>query len=184
MYVGPLSSTRRQCLEKGLCSRDAFELRRCQILVASASSHRPSQIAAHLGCTAQTVRNTIRAYRVDMTTCLRAKSSRPKSVAPVLDEAKREQLRAIVHESPRSFGKHTRLWALRLLAEVCLEQGMTSRALSIESMRRAFKRMGVAWSRAKHWSTSPDPRYALKKAARPADPLGSGPFGMGAGLRR
>jgi hypothetical protein len=93
-------------------------------------------------------------------------SSHPKSVAPVLDEAKREWLRAIVHESPRSFGKHTRLWTLRLLAEVCFEQGVTSRALSSESMRGAFKRMGAAWRRAKHWITSPDPRYALKKAAR------------------
>jgi hypothetical protein len=88
------------------------------------------------------VRNTIRAYRADMRTCLRAKSSRPKSVAPVLDEAKRERLRAIVHESPRSFGKPTSLWTLRLLAEVCFEQGVTSRALSIESKRRALKRMG------------------------------------------
>ena len=142
MYVGPLSSTRRRRLEKGLRSRDAFELRRCQILLASAGGQRPSQIAVHLGCTAQTVRNTIRAYRADTTTCLRAKSSRPQSVVPVLDEAKRERLRAIVHESPRSFGKHTSLWTLRLLAEVCFEQGMTSRALSSESMRRAFKRMG------------------------------------------
>lgn len=184
MYVGPLSSTRRQRLEKGLRSRDAFELRRCQILLASAGGQRPSQIAAHVGCKAQTVRNVIRAYRADTATCLRAKPFRPKRVAPVLDEAKRERLRTIVHESPRSFGKHTGLWTLRLLAEVCFEQGVTSRALSSESMRRDFKRMGVAWRRAKRWITSPDPRYALKKAARPADPLGSGPFGMGTGLRR
>jgi transposase len=182
MYVGPLSSTRGQRLEKGL--RDAFELRRCQIRLASAGGQRPSQIAAHVGGTAQTVRNTIRAYRADLTTCLRAKSSRPKSVAPVLDEAKRERLRAIGHESPGSFGKPTRLWTLRLLAEVCFEPGVTSRALSVESMRRAFKRMGVAWKRAQHWITSPDPRYALKKTARPADLLGRGPFGMGSGLRR
>jgi transposase len=158
MYVGPLSSTRGQRLEKGLRSRGAFELGRCPILFASASSQRPSQIAAHLGCRAQTVRNTIRAYRADMTTCLRAKTSRPKSVAPVLDEAKRERLRTIVHESPRSFGKPTSLWTLRLLAEVCFEQGVSSRALSIESMRGAFNRMGVAWKRAKHSITSPDPR--------------------------
>jgi hypothetical protein len=82
-------------------------------------------------------------------------SSRPKSVAPVLDEAKREWLRAIVHESPHSFGQYPSLWTLRLLAEICFEQGVTSRALSSESMRHAFKRMGVAWRRAKRWITSP-----------------------------
>jgi DNA-binding NarL/FixJ family response regulator len=62
MYVGPLSSKQRQRLESGLRSRDGFELRRCQILLASARGERPSQIAAYLGCTAQTVRNTLWAY--------------------------------------------------------------------------------------------------------------------------
>ena len=104
IYVGPLSKAQRQRLEKGLRSRDAFELRRCQLLLASAGGLRPSRIAAQVGCTAQTVRNTIRAFRAETTSCLRAKSSRPRSAAPVLDAAKRERLRAIVHESPRSFG--------------------------------------------------------------------------------
>ena len=65
MYVGHLPSDEQRRLEKGLRSRDAFELRRCPILLASARGERPSQIAAHLGCTPQTVRNTIRAYWAD-----------------------------------------------------------------------------------------------------------------------
>ena len=165
MYVGPLSNVQRRRLERGLRSRHAFELRRCQILLASAGGERPSQIAAHVGCTAQTVRNTIRAYRADASTCLRARSSRPKTATPVLDEPKCDRLRAILHESPRSFGKPTSLWTLRLLAEVCFEQGITCCALSTESLRRAFNRMGVGWKRAKHWITSPDLQYALKKVA-------------------
>jgi transposase len=164
MYVGPLSKAQQQRLEKGLRSRDAFELRRCQILLASAGGLRPSQIATQVGCTAQSVRNTIRAFRAETTSCLRAKSSRPKSAAPVLDEARRERLRAIMHESPRSFGKPTSLWTLRLLAEVCFELSVTPRRLSVESLRRAFQHMGVSWKRAKHWITSPDPQYALKKS--------------------
>lgn len=164
MYVGPLSGTQRRRLEKGLRSRDAFELRRCQILLASAGGHRPSQIAAQVGCTAQTVRNTIRAHRADAATCLQAKSSRPKRAAPVLDDANCERLRAITHESPRCFGKTTSLWTLRLLAEVCVEQGLTSGTVSRELIRRAFQRLGVSWKRAKHWITSPDPQYALKKS--------------------
>jgi transposase len=164
MYVGHLPSDEQRRLEKGLRSRDAFELRRCQILLASARGGRPSQIAAHLGCTPQTVRNTICAYWADATRCLRARSSRPKTAAPMLDEAKRERLRAILHETPRSFGKPTSLWTLRLAAEVCFEQGVTCRRVSIDSIRRALQRMGVGWKRAKHWITSPDPHYALKKS--------------------
>lgn len=165
LYVGPLSDTQRQRLESGLRSRAAFELRRCQILLARARGERPSLIAAQLGCGTQTVRNAIRAFRTDPTRCLRAASSRPKSAAPIVDAAACERLRAILHESPRAFGKPTSLWTLRLLAEVCVDQGITADTLSIESMRRALQRLGVGWKRAKHWITSPDPQYALKKSS-------------------
>jgi transposase len=164
MYVGPLSDAQRQRLESGLRSRDAFELRRCQILLASARGERPSQIAGYVGCTAQTVRNTLRAYQAERAGCLRARSSRPKQAAPRLDGARCERLRAIVHESPRAFGKNTSLWTLALLAEVCFEQGLTPGPVSVESIRRALQRMGVGWKRAKHWITSPDPRYPSKKS--------------------
>ena len=164
LYVGPLSNKQRRRLERGLRSRDGFELRRCQILLASARGERPSQIAAHLGCTAQTVRSAIRAFRADSKGCLRAGSSRPKSAAPVLDAAACERLRAVLHESPRAYGKNTSLWTLQLLAEVCFTLSVTSHLVSIESIRRAFKRMGVCWKRAKPWITSPDPQYALKKS--------------------
>jgi transposase len=184
MYVDPLSSKQRQRLESGLRSRDGFELRRCQILLASARGERPSQIAAHVGCTAQTVRNTLRAYRADTAGCLRARSSRPKHAAPLLDEAQCERLRAILHASPHVFGKTTSLWTLTQLAEVCCEQGLTPGLVRVESIRRALQRMGIGWKRAKHWITSPDPRYASKKTARPADPLGDGACGLGAGLCR
>lgn len=165
LYVGPLSDTQRQRLERGLRSRDAFELRRCQILLASARGQRPSQIAAQVGCTAQTVRNTLRAYRADRAGCLRARLSRPRQTAPLLDETRCERLRAIMHDSPRSWGKNTSLWTLALLAAVCFERGLTPGVVSIESIRRALQRMGVSWKRAKHWITSPDPRYTAKKSS-------------------
>jgi hypothetical protein len=38
LFVGSLSDADRQRLESGLRSRDAIELRRCQILLASAVS--------------------------------------------------------------------------------------------------------------------------------------------------
>jgi transposase len=183
MYVGLLPSEDQRRLTKGLRSSNAFELRRCQILLASARGERPSQIAAHVGCTAQPVRNTIRAYQVDAAHCLRARSSRPKTAVPMLDEARRERLRAILHETPRSFGKPTSLWTLRLAAEVCFEQGVTGRRGSIDSIRRALKRMGVGWKRAKHWITSPDPQYSLKKATGPIGSPDTDAFGLGAWLR-
>src|SRR5512144_2414349 len=165
MFIGPLSSQQRQRLEHGLRSRAGVELRRCQILLASARGDRPSQIAAHVGCTAQTVRNTLRAYRAEGAACLCARSSRPNHPQPLLADTQGERLRALLHQSPRAFGKTPRRWTLALLAEGCLEQGLTARTVSIESSRRALQRLGVGWNRAKHGITSPDPRYTAKKSS-------------------
>ncbi|QZZ19834.1 helix-turn-helix domain-containing protein [Leptothermofonsia sichuanensis E412] len=66
-------------MEQGLRSRDRFKLRRSQILLASAQGQTPSQIARHVGCTAQTVRNVIRAFEDQGLGCLVAQSSRPKT---------------------------------------------------------------------------------------------------------
>ena len=164
MYVGPLADTQRQRLESGLRSRDAFELRRCQILLASTPGERPSQIAAPVGGTAPTGRNVLRAYRAERAGCLRARSSRPKPVTPLLDVARCEQRRAILHESPRAFGKPTSLWTLALRAKVGGEQGLTPGVVSIESIRRVRQRLRVSWKRATPWITRPDPRYAAKKS--------------------
>src|SRR5512147_2893958 len=130
LYIGPLSNRQRRRLEKGLRSRDAFTLRRCQILLGSARGERPSLIAAHLRCGTQTVRNAIRAFRTDPAGCLRAASSRPNSTPPVLDAAACEQLRAILPESPRAFGNPTSRWTLRLLAAVRAEHEITPHARS------------------------------------------------------
>ena len=80
VFVKPLTAQEQESLEQGLRSRDAFTLRRCQILLASAKGQRPSQIAFHLCCTSQTVRNTIHAFEQDSLKCLQAQSSRPKTV--------------------------------------------------------------------------------------------------------
>ncbi len=59
IYVRPLSDAERKTLEAGLRSPDAFTLRRCQILLASAGGQNAYQIARNLGCNPQTVRNAI-----------------------------------------------------------------------------------------------------------------------------
>jgi transposase len=164
MYVRPLSPAEQQQLAVGLHSADAFTLRRCQILLASGRGQRPAQIAQNLGCAVQSVRNAIRAFHARGLTCVQAQSRRPRRTRLVLDAQKREQLRALLHESPRTFGKPRSLWTLRLAAEVCWERGLTPYQVSIENIRQALKRLGVSWQRAKRWITSPDPQYARKKS--------------------
>jgi transposase len=162
MYLRPLTPEERHQLAAGLRSSHAFTLRRCQILLASARGQRPAQIARQLGCATQSVRNAIHAFHTRGLASLRAQSRRPKRPRIVLDA---EQLRALLHERPRAFGKPRSTWTLRLAAEVCSERGLTPYQVSIETIRQGLKRLGVSWRRAKRWITSPDAQYALKKSS-------------------
>jgi transposase len=139
-------------------------MRRCQIVLASAAGQRPARIAQQVGCATQTVRNAIRAFNTHGVACLQEQSRRPTTVEPVLTVGKREQLRTILHQSPRQFGKPRSTWTLQLAAEVCVAEGVTPRLVSDEALRMALKRLGTSWRRAKHWITSPDPAYARKKS--------------------
>jgi transposase len=150
-------------LTAGLRSADAFVLRRCQILLASASRTRASQIAVDLGCDTDTCLNAINAFNATSLEALTPGSSVPHSIEVAFDAAQAERLRGLLHQSPRTFGKESSLWTLELAAEVSFEQGVTPKLVSREAVRTALGRLGVHWKRAKHWITSPDPAYGRKK---------------------
>ena len=164
LFVRELSAAERAQLEASLRAASAFTIRRAQIVLLSAAGRRPRVIAQGLCCAVQTVRNVIHAFNATGLAALTAGSSRPKSAAPVLDAAKREQLRAILHQTPRAFGQPRSTWTLPLLAQVAQAQGLSPAVLSPETIRKALLRLEVSWRRAKHWLTSPDPAYAHKKS--------------------
>lgn len=163
LFVRPLSDTERELICSGLRSAVAFTLRRSQILRARADGQTARQIARQLGCGDQTVRNVIRAFATEGVACLTPQSSRPKRIQAGRDASQREPLRDLLHQSPRVFGKARSTWTLDLLADECVEQGLTQRRLSDETIRQALRRLQIKWQRAKHWLTSPDPAYARQK---------------------
>jgi transposase len=165
IFVRELSGAERAQLETSLRAASAFTVRRAQITLLSAAGRPPRAIAQGLCCAVQTVRNAIRAFNARGLAALTAGSPRPKSAAPVLDGAKLEQLRGLLHQSPRAFGHGRSTWTLALLAQIAHEQGLSTTVLSQETIRRALRRLEVGWKRAKRWLTSPDPAYAPKKAA-------------------
>jgi transposase len=168
IFVREPSDAERAQLEASLRAPSAFTVRRAQIGLLSAAGQRPRVIARGLCCAVQTVRNGIRAFNAAGLAALTASSSRPRSAAPVLDAAKRERLRAIVHQSPRAFGHARSTWTLALLARVAHAQGLSPTVLSPETIRQALLRLEVTWRRAKPWITSPDPAYARKKTGATA----------------
>ena len=165
LFVRPPTESERQALAAGLRSADAFTLRRCQIVLASARGERAPAIARSLGCSDQTVRNAIRAFDARGVAALREGSSRPHTVHVAFDAAGAERLRGLLHRSPREFGHPTSLWTLELAAEVAFAEGLTVTRVSDETVRATLARLGIRWRRAKHWITSPDPAYAQKNGA-------------------
>jgi len=163
IFVPALTAAQRQQLGDGLRAAEAFTVRRCQILLASADGASPTALAAQLRCSARTVRNAVHAFAREGLACLHEKSSRPHSARPCLGPERADELKALLHQSPRLFGQPTSLWSLDRLAAVCFAQRWTPRQLSGEAVRLALKRLGLSWRRAKHWITSPDPAYARKK---------------------
>ena len=165
IFVRPLTDAERTALSAGLRSPDAFTLRRCQILLASARGERAPRIAEHLGCDDQTVLDARPAFNAHGLAALHKGSSRPHRPPPQAFPGERaERLRALLHRSPREFGHETSLWTLDLAAEVSCAQGLTARLITGEAIRKTLRRLGIGWKRAKHWITSPDPEYARKKA--------------------
>jgi transposase len=166
IYVRPRTDDERTALEAGLRSADAFVLRRCQILLASARRSQAPTIARSLGCDEQTVRNAIHAFNRHGVACLRKGSSRPRTIHAAFAPDTAARLRDLLHRSPRVFGKPASVWTLELAAEVSFAQGLTPTRVSGETIRATLQRFGRRWQRAKQWITSPDPRYAAKKQCR------------------
>jgi transposase len=167
--VRELTKKERERLEAGLHSKELYEVRRCQILLASGGGMWAPRIAELLGCTDQTVRNVVRELEQDgLEACLTRGSSRPHTLHRKVDEVADEQLRALLHQSPRTFGKPTSIWTLDLAAEVSFAAGITAERVTGETIRQAIGRLGVRWKRAKQWITSPDPEYARKKVGATA----------------
>ena len=163
IFVRPLADTERDALLAHLHSPDAFTLRRCQILLASARGERAPQIAQALGCDDQTVRNAIHAFNQSGLDALTEGSSRPHRIAVAFDAAAAERLRALLHLSPRQFDQPTSIWTLDLAAEICFTEGIIGERVTGETIRVTLRRLGVRWQRAKQWITSSDPAYRRKK---------------------
>src|ERR687889_327910 len=157
IFIRSLSKEERKRLEAGLRSKDAFTLRRSQMLLASSRGDEVPQIAKNLGCGQQTVRDAIHDFNERGLDALLAGSSRPKRTQAAFDEKSAEAVREMLHRSPREFGKESSLWTLEMAPQVSFEQCLIERRVCGESVRATLARLlGVRWQRAKRWITSPD----------------------------
>lgn len=163
IFVRELTEAECARLKTGLRAKTNFEIRRSQIVLASARGETARCMARTLGCDDQTVRNVIHGFNAKGLAILKAGSHRPHHISTTFPADKLAPLQDILHQSPRNFGKDTSLWTLPLLAEVSYREGVAERLVSGEAIRMALKRLDIAWKRAKRWINSPDPAYLVKK---------------------
>jgi transposase len=158
-----MTKKEKQAMQAGIRSKDAFIIRRSQIVMASERGQKAIEIAKALGCDDQTVRNVIKGFNQEGIAVLQEGSRRPHNIQAAFSTKGVEQLKEILHQSPRNFGKRTSLWTLELAAEVNYKNELIKERVSGETIRATLRRFGMKWTRAKHWITSPDPNYELKK---------------------
>lgn len=163
LKVRELKREENMAFDKGLRSSNAFTVRRSQILLSSKEGRTPQQIGSELRCSDQCVREAIHAFHNEGLSCLVAKSHATHRDQSAMDESGRERLKDLLHHLPRYFGQDSSLWTLEGLAEVSYAEGITDRQVSTETVRRALKKLGENWKRAKKRISSPDPNYEVKK---------------------
>jgi hypothetical protein len=163
LSIRPFTDEERAALEAGLRSHEAFTVGRCQILLASAEARKPAVIAKTLPCAPQRVWNVIHAFDARGLACMPRGSNVPVSVEPVLNAEKREQVRAILHQRPRTFGQPACVWTRTRLANVCHEQGLSEPPLSAPTMLDAMVRLGAVGSAPNTGLSVPTPRTREKK---------------------
>ena len=81
LFVRELSDPERRALQAGLRSSDGFTVRRCPILLASARGDTTTVIAKAVGCSAQAVRNVLRAFEARGLAGVALRSRRPHTAA-------------------------------------------------------------------------------------------------------
>jgi transposase len=130
--VGSFSDEEREALQSGLRSKDAFTLRRCQILLASSRGEHAPRIAHSLGCGQQTVRDAIHKFNQRGLDALGARSSRPKRTREAFDQESAEALREMLHRSAREFGYDTSLGTLEMAAQAAFGEGRPISSISTQ----------------------------------------------------
>jgi hypothetical protein len=93
IFIRPLTQDEQRQVQAGLRSSDAFVLRRCQILLASARGERAPMIARQLGCDDQTVRNVIHGFNTAGLAVLHEGSSRPHRLRTAFSEEGAKRLK-------------------------------------------------------------------------------------------
>lgn len=159
-----LSEEEIQELDLGLKSSNKTVVWRSQaILMSSKEGLNPRQISQRLGYGGEMIRRVIHAFNEIGIKAIYPESQAPKTDQRAFNDAAREKLKDVVHQSPRDFGIENSVWTLRELAQVSYEQGLTTWLVHPDTISETLHQLGVTWKKAKRHIQSPDETYHVKK---------------------
>ena len=165
LYARPITEAERNQLQTELKSSQGVIVRRSHSILGSADEGLKAQaIAKRVGYSDETVRQVIQRFNDDGLSAIYPKSNARLDDQRAFKDAEREQLKAIVHQSPRDFGCDSSVWTLRLLAEISYREGLTDRLVHPDTVGETLGQLGVNWKKAKRYIQSPDEQYTRKKS--------------------
>ena len=164
IYAKAITKEEGQVLRKELKSGNGVVVRRSQIILMSADEElKAREIAQRVGYSDETVRQVIQRFNQEGIQAIHPRSKARRDDQRAFKDAAREQLQALVHQSPRDYGCESSLWTLQLLAEVSYHQGLTDRLVHSDTVGETLHQLGVDWKKAKRHIQSPDVQYKRKK---------------------
>ena len=164
IYARPIKEEERKTLRGELKSSNGVIVRRSQVILMSADEGLKAQaIAERVGYSDETVRQVIQGFNQEGLSAIYPKSNARSDDQRAFNDDAREQLKSIVHQSPRDFGCESSMWTLSLLAEVSYQEGLTDRLVHSDTVGETLHQLGVNWKKAKRHIQSPDAHYGRKK---------------------
>jgi transposase len=162
VFVRDLTSEEGARLRQLSRRSKVFAIRqRAQIVLASASASSAPQIAQVLQTDESQVRRVIAEFNADGMASFRPPmgGGRPRRI----DDAAREEIRAIALARPRDLGEPGTRWSLTTLRRYLIRTRVVT-AISKEHLRRILQSMGITAQRTRTWKWSNDPLFEAKKA--------------------
>ena len=164
IYTRAITEKERETLRSELKSGKGVVVRRSHVILMSADEGLKAQvIAERVGYSDETVRQVIQQFNKSGLLAIYPKAYGRHDDQRAFNDAARDQLKAIVRQSPRDFGCESSMWTLALLAEVSYQEGLTDRIVHLDTMSETLSQIGVNWKKAKRHIQSPDEHYSRKK---------------------
>ena len=137
LFVRKLKSSELEAIERGKSSKNIFIKRRCQILLASAKGKKSIQIAKELSCSAQTVRNAIKAFNQNGVKSIQliTQIKLIPSVSTLIQQANKQKEKGRLEKAISAYHSAIELypssaWSYHYLGEILIEQGNLEEAIT------------------------------------------------------